>query len=129
MWLFVGIGGFIGSILRYGVSEVFANTSIHSFPYVTLTVNIIGSFFLAFLTSYFYDRTFRTSPLYIGICTGLIGSFTTFSTFSMETVQLWRENEYFLAICYVGLSIFIGLYVSYFGVQLGKIARKKESGL
>ena len=90
VYLFVGIAGSLGAILRYliGIS-LFTNSS---FPYATLSINLIGSFLLAWLTTRFFKRTSLSPVIATAIGTGFVGSFTTFSTLSVETVQLFQRG-------------------------------------
>ncbi len=81
----VGIGGASGALLRYLVSEVFRTSE---YPYGTFTVNVLGSFFLGLAT---FSGVGGQTGLLVG--TGLLGAFTTFSSFSFETVRLWERGE------------------------------------
>ena len=91
IYLFVGIAGSLGAILRYliGIS-LFTHSS---FPYATLCINLIGSFLLAWLTTRFFKRTSLSPVMKTAIATGFVGSFTTFSTLSVETVQLFQSRS------------------------------------
>ena len=93
-----GIGGFIGSVLRYAVSGFVQDwsRSIH-FPYGTLAVNLIGCFAIGFLAQLAETRGFFTAETRTLIFIGVLGGFTTFSAFSNETINLWREGESLLA--------------------------------
>ncbi|MDY0408822.1 fluoride efflux transporter CrcB [Virgibacillus soli] len=108
----VGLGGIIGSLARYMVSLL-----IHSeLPYATFSVNIIGCFLLSFIMHHRkIKRTFSTTVL-TAVQTGVIGSFTTFSTFTTETIELVNQHI-FLALSYILLSIFCGLFGNYLGYQ------------
>jgi CrcB protein len=97
----VGLGGMIGATLRYGVSTWIKH---HSFPFGddelprgTLTVNVLGSFLLGALT---FAGAGSTTMLLFGV--GLCGSFTTFSSFAVDTVQLWEQDRPVLAVGYAG---------------------------
>lgn len=81
----VGLGGAIGAVLRYGVGRFVAD---HEFPLATLVVNAIGSFVLGLLA---FGGAGEAAVLAIG--TGFCGSFTTFSSFSFETVRLWEDGQ------------------------------------
>lgn len=102
----VGVGGALGVLLRQFVSE---RVDRDGFPLETLTVNVIGSFALGFVTSLGIDNDLL---LFLG--TGACGSFTTFSSFAFETVRLWETGEWARAIVnaggnLLGASIAIGL--------------------
>lgn len=112
--LAVGIGGIFGSIGRYSVSLLFAGVS--GFPYTTLTVNLIGCFFLSFLLINKQIKSKLKPEVFIAVGTGLIGSFTTFSTFAIETIEL-LETSFILAAFYVFISVIGGLILCYLGFR------------
>ena len=116
IYLFVGIAGSLGAILRYliGIS-LFTNSS---FPYATLSINLIGSFLLAWLTTRFFKRTSLSPVIATAIGTGFVGSFTTFSTLSVETVQLFQRGAIGLGVLYVFISIVGGLLMSRLGFNV-----------
>jgi CrcB protein len=118
-YITIGIGGMIGSILRYVLSRLLSS-AMSPFPIGTLAANLIGSFLLGLFTSRLLER--KVLPPYIlsGIGTGLIGSFTTFSTFSVETVQLIKEGHLFLAFIYIVISFAGGLILAYSGYKIGE---------
>ena len=94
-----GIGGFVGSILRYSVSGFIQDLSRSiDFPYGTLAVNFIGCLAIGFLSQLAESRGYFTAETRTLVFIGVLGGFTTFSAFSNETMNLWREGENFLAI-------------------------------
>src|SRR5207245_5327482 len=89
-----GIGGFIGSVLRYSVSGFVQDLSRSiDFPYGTLTVNLIGCIAIGFLSQLAETRGYFTAETRTLVFIGVLGGFTTFSAFSNETMNLWRECE------------------------------------
>lgn len=93
-----GIGGFIGSALRYSVSGVIQNFSRSiDFPYGTLAVNFLGCLAIGFLSQLAETRGYFTAETRTLVFIGILGGFTTFSAFSNETMNLWREGETLLA--------------------------------
>ena len=115
-FLAVGIGGAFGAILRYLISEWTIVSS--SFPYVTLGINFLGSFLLAYLL---IRQTFIQNPLMkLGITTGFLGGFTTFSTFSLEALSLLQQHMYGYAFIYVVCSSLGCVLASYVGFRLAK---------
>ena len=94
-----GIGGFVGSVLRYSVSGFVQDfsRSIH-FPYGTLAVNLIGCFAIGLLSQLAETRGLFTAETRTLVFVGVLGGFTTFSAFSNETINLWREGESALAL-------------------------------
>jgi fluoride exporter len=93
-----GIGGFVGSILRYSVSGFVQDLSRSiDFPYGTLAVNFIGCLAIGFLSQLAESRGYFTAETRTLVFIGILGGFTTFSAFSNETINLWREGENLLA--------------------------------
>lgn len=119
VYLLVGAAGFLGASLRYGVG-VFLFHESTVFPYATLTVNLLGSFLLAWLTTGLLVRFSLPAHVKTAIGTGFVGSFTTFSTLSLETVNLLLHGKIVLALVYIAASIFGGLLMSRLGFQIQK---------
>ena len=118
----VGFGGFLGAIARYFISGYIQNKIFVIFPIGTFVVNIIGSFIIGFLWQLFSIVVFSQNVKLL-ILTGFIGAFTTFSTFSLEVVNLFQEKEYFYMVLYLmGTNIlgivfvFLGIFISRFMV-------------
>ncbi len=108
--LLVGVGGFIGATLRYLVAGFVQNLSQSiNFPYGTLTVNIVGCFFLGLLSCLAEFNMGITSEVRLLVMIGLLGSFTTYSTFCNETVNLMQDQRFYLALVNVGVHLFLGL--------------------
>jgi fluoride exporter len=116
-YLWIGIAGFFGAILRYSIGLFLFHESV-VFPFATLSVNLIGSFLLAWFTTAIVKRFSIPDHLKAAIGTGFIGSFTTFSTLSVETVTLIQNQDLFLAFVYVFISIVGGLMMSRLGYRL-----------
>lgn len=104
----VAVGGALGAVARYGLSGWVHTWTEESFPWGTLAVNVVGSFLLgaAFL---YLDRGGFSPELRHFATIGLLGAFTTFSTFTFETVMLLQDGEWARAGGYVALSVFLGL--------------------
>ena len=114
----VGIGGFVGSVLRYLVSLGFAAWSASPFPYATFTVNVVGCFLIGILFA-LSERGNVLSPEWrIFLTTGFCGGFTTFSTFSYESLRLAQDGELLYLFANVGLSVVLGLAATYAGILL-----------
>src|SRR5205085_780409 len=92
--LLAGFGGFIGSMLRYTIPTFAYRILGQDFPYGTLAVNIIGCFFIGFLMAVFEERFVVNPDMRIFLTIGILGGFTTFSSFSFETIALLREGSY-----------------------------------
>ena len=115
---YVAIGGALGAISRTGIS-VLLNTQRTGFPWGTLTVNMLGSFLIGLTWSYL-DSSGINPLIKWGLMTGFLGAFTTFSTFSLETIQLWQQGRISYAVIYVILSQSLGLGFTYLGLQISK---------
>ncbi|MER2037600.1 MAG: fluoride efflux transporter CrcB [Solibacillus sp.] len=111
----VGIGGSLGAVLRYWISSLI---SITDFPIATLCINWGGGFLLAYLIG---RQSFKYHPtLRIGITTGLLGGFTTFSTFSLDAFQLLQLGHIFFAMLYIFSTAVGCLLLSALGFLMGK---------
>jgi len=117
--LLVGLGSFIGGICRYLVSLVIQNKFLSTFPYGTLAVNIAGCFLIGVIYG-FSERGNMNAEWRIFLATGIMGGFTTFSSFSNETVGMLRDAQYWPAFSYIALSVFIGLAATFVGISLIK---------
>ncbi|MCE7963067.1 MAG: fluoride efflux transporter CrcB [Acidobacteria bacterium ACB1] len=116
--LLVGIGGLIGSILRYLASVFFAEHVNSPFPYATLIVNIVGCFLIGLLFAV-SDRWEVLSPEWrILLTTGFCGGFTTFSTFSYESVRLMQDGEMLFAFANVAVSVLAGFAATWLAIVL-----------
>jgi CrcB protein len=114
--LLIGVGGFIGSILRYLTSGYVqqASKSI-DFPYGTLVVNLLGCFIIGFLAQLAEDRGVFTNQSRLFVFTGFLGGFTTFSSFGNETLNLMRDSQMFNALANVGANVVLGLFAVWLG--------------
>jgi CrcB protein len=117
--LLVGIGSFIGGISRYLVSLFIQNKVLSTFPYGTLAVNIIGCFLIGIIYG-FSDRGNMNVEWRLFLATGIMGGFTTFSSFSNETVSMLRDAQYLQAFSYVAFSVIVGLAATFAGISLIK---------
>lgn len=114
--LLVGIGGFIGAILRYLVSGWIQN-GISYFPLGTLSVNVIGSFFLSVILYLTENKGVFSEETRIFLTIGMLGAFTTMSTFSYESFRLLEGKE----TLYLSINIIATVLLTLFAVLLGKI--------
>lgn len=113
-YLYVGIGGFIGAVLRYVISIPFMNEQMN-FPFVTLIINVTGSFLLTYMTFYLFEKYAVSKQIKLALTTGLLGSFTTFSSLSVEVVTLLASNQYLATILYLMASLIGGIFMAYLG--------------
>lgn len=112
--LIVSIGAGIGGGLRYIISTFAARNLPIYFPFGTLIVNALGSFLLGLIIFGFGERELISSNVRLFLGVGICGGFTTFSTFSLETVFLLRDSQFLFA----GLNIFLNLFSTLFGIIL-----------
>lgn len=113
----VGIGGFIGAVLRFTLSGWVQKVSTSTFPFGTLCVNILGSFIIGFLFLYFSEINLSANQKALFI-TGLLGALTTFSTFSLDTVLLMQQELYIKAFYNVALNVFFSIGATLLGMAL-----------
>lgn len=104
-FLWVALGGALGASARYGVGLLLINLS-NLFPFATLVVNIAGSFFLALLFASQYASPESQQQLWLLLGVGVLGAFTTFSTFSLDVVLLLQQGDWFKAALYAALNVF-----------------------
>ena len=115
----IGIGSFLGGIFRYLLSLLIQLKTTTNFPLGTLTVNIIGCFFIGIVLGIF-DKGEISHEWKLFLATGFLGGFTTFSTFSNETFILFREGHVSYALLYIFASILLGLLATYVAYLLIK---------
>ncbi len=114
--LLVGIGGALGSISRYLLSTWVQSISRSlDFPFGTLAVNLIGCFVIGFLAELAEARGAFTSESRAFIFIGILGGFTTFSSFGNDTINLFRDGNRFNALANIGSSVILGLVLVWFG--------------
>ncbi|MFA6468029.1 MAG: fluoride efflux transporter CrcB [Bacteroidota bacterium] len=119
-YLFIGLGGFLGSIARYALSNAVYRTAGESFPFGTLTVNIIGCFVIGLFMTLFQDRMAVQPNLRFFLIIGVLGGFTTFSSFSYETFALMKAGNFFDATVNSVLSLIGCLLATWGGYLAGK---------
>ena len=114
--LLIGLGGFVGAVLRYWISGWIQNGFI-TFPAGTLTVNFLGSLLLSIIVYTSQYRGFLGEETRIFLTVGLLGSFTTMSTFSFESIKLLEQNKHIM----FGFNIVGTISLCLFAIYLGKI--------
>lgn len=115
------MGGFIGTILRYLLNNiVYKALDYPVYPYGTLIINVLGCFFIGFVGSLAESRLSLTPQVRIFIQIGILGGFTTFSTFGYETFSLVRDGQLLLGLANVILQVMVGLFAVWLGYYLGQ---------
>jgi len=117
----VGIGGFLGSVARYITQQSVGKFMPVIFPYGTLTVNIAGSLMIGIIYGLMDRSNLMSAEWRIFLATGFCGGFTTFSSFSYETLTLLRDGEYMFAGLYVGGSVIASLLAVIVGITLTRM--------
>lgn len=118
--LAIAIGGAVGAVLRFTVS-----TSVHrvmgkDFPYGTLTVNVLGSLLMGFFFIMLVERQISSIELRSGLLFGVLGAFTTFSSFSFETLALLESGDWGKALINVFMSVTLCLLATWVGLGIGR---------
>jgi fluoride exporter len=113
--LIIGTGGFIGSIARYTLGLLGLKIFQGTFPLGTFAANMLGCFLVGIVFGLF-EKDLLSSNWRFFLATGFCGGFTTFSTFSLENIQMLRTGEYFSFSIYAGLSILLGLFLTILGI-------------
>lgn len=113
--VWVALGGAAGSLARYGLAGAI---NYRGHPWGTVAVNIIGSFLLGVLVGFWGFNV--EGPRHIGLAVGLLGGFTTFSTFAMDTVFLWENGNIVGAVTSVVISVIAGVAAAVAGLLLGR---------
>ena len=116
--LLIFIGGGLGSVLRYGIAHLFSvKTAFHPLL-ATLSVNTVGSFCLGALVAYFARQNGQNENIALALTVGLCGGFTTFSTFSLEIINLLKTGDFIQASIYISSSILLSLFLLFLGWKL-----------
>ena len=106
-YLLVAVGAAFGGVMRYWISGLVYNVMPLGFPSGTLAVNVLGSFILGFIIFYFDTQELISQQLKIMLTIGFCGGFTTFSTFSLETMNLLSDSEYLFAFLNISLNVIL----------------------
>jgi CrcB protein len=123
-FLWVAIGGAAGSCLRYWLSLVLGPVTLaHGFPWATLTVNVLGSLGLGLVFVLGEDRTLLGADLRLLLGTGVMGGFTTYSAFNLESIGLMQDGAWGRATLYMGGTVVACLAAGAVGVMLGRALR------
>ena len=118
--LYIATGGALGSVLRFFISYIFKIYFVY-FPVGTLFVNITGSFLAGLFISYLNNKEISEIIIKYFFIIGFLGSFTTFSAFSIENIELIKQNEIALSLFYIIVSIILSISAAFAGFTLIKI--------
>ena len=117
--LYVAIGGALGASLRFIISNFLKNYFSY-FPVGTLFVNVLGSLCIGILASYLFNKEISLEIIKYFLIIGFLGSFTTFSAFSIETIDMFKNGKIFMSFTYIFLSIFLSIFAAYIGISYNK---------
>jgi fluoride exporter len=122
MWTYVAIaiGGTLGCWARYAQTNLVQAVFGRDFPLATLNINVIGSFLMGFLFIVTLERLMIPPSVRGGVLTGVLGGYTTFSTFEMETLLLAEGGEFLKAALYVVLSVGVGSAAAFGGAYIAR---------
>ena len=119
--ILAGMGGFVGAALRFLVSRYFQMSLSSGFPWGTFVVNIVGSFLIGLFYGLSERGNVMSADSRLFLTVGVCGGFTTFSTFSNESLTLLQNKDFLNLSVYVGFSFVLGLVAVYVGRQLVKV--------
>jgi CrcB protein len=122
LYLIVFLGAGIGGALRHGVNVGAARLFGYGFPFGTLIVNVAGSFLMGLLAGYFLFRPGIGQHMRLFLATGVLGGFTTFSAFSLDTALLIERHAFAMAAAYVAGSVAASLSALFFGLAVFRSA-------
>ena len=113
--ILVAVGGAFGTLARYGLAGIINN---RSHPWGTVAVNVIGSLVLGLMVGYWGFAA--ASPGKIALAVGVLGGFTTFSTFALDTIYLWEKGETTMAIVTLAVTVMVGIGAAVVGIIVGR---------
>ena len=120
IYLAIAIGGTLGCWARYAMTNLVQAIYGRDFPYATLSINVLGAFLMGFLFIETLERLTVPPAIRAGILTGVLGGYTTFSTFEMETLLLVEQGESLKAALYVALSVGVGFFGAFGGAYIAR---------
>ena len=118
--IFIGVAGLLGTVARFGVSEIASKRLGTTFPVGTLIVNVVGCFLAGILFYALQERSSVSETVRLAVMVGFLGGFTTFSAFGVQTFALLKNGEIVLGLLNVAVSNLVGIAVVWIGYSLAK---------
>ena len=118
--LIIGLGGFIGTILRFLLSSSIEKSFATSFPIGTILVNLIGCFLIGLLSGYFTQKLGEQTQLFFFLTIGVLGGFTTFSAIAMDSQVFIENGEYLKMLTYISVQAILGIALCLIGYNIIK---------
>lgn len=125
--LYVGIGGAAGALLRCAIHAIPMPFGPDYQPVLTMLINISGSFLLGFLMVLFVKKLPVSAELRLGITTGVLGGYTTFSTLCKESVMLCFSGKFLLSAIYLAASVILGIAAAWCGILIAKHLERRHA--
>jgi CrcB protein len=119
--LLIALAGSLGALARYGLAGFVQNNSGSSFPWGTISVNVLGTFLFGFIWSLADERLLISSETRLIVLTGFMGAFTTFSTFMFETGTLMQDDQWLMAFGNLSLQLIAGIICLFLGLAAGRL--------
>jgi fluoride exporter len=119
--LAVALGGALGSLARYGVDKLIERRSFSIFPWSTFTINATGCLLIGVVIAALVDRNQTPAWIRVGLVVGVLGGYTTFSTFAQEGLSLFEEGRSGVALAYTLGSVITGVMAVYVGTRIGRL--------
>jgi fluoride exporter len=120
IWIAVAFGGAIGAMARHGVSRMSLHLLGPNFPWGTMAANIIGSFTMGLVIIWLTTREPHSPAMRAFLTVGLLGAFTTFSTFSLDVITLYRDRTMMIAGAYLFASVILSVFGLIAGIVIGR---------
>lgn len=121
VYLFVALGGAVGALCRFVISNTIASRSTAVLPLGTLTVNLVGAFLIGFLIVIVTEKLELATHWRVFTIAGLLGSLTTFSTFSLELVEMISSGQWHAAMSYILISVVLCVVLVFAGMSVARL--------
>jgi CrcB protein len=121
LYLAVAIGGGLGATARYGIDRAIEQRSFSVFPWSTFAINLSGCLLIGLVIAALVDRHHTPAWLRLGLVMGVLGGYTTFSTFGQETLELIESARLDVAVLYALSSVVSGVVAVYLGMRVGRV--------